>query len=92
MRLSKRWIVEHTIAWEYAFPVSLSLPLREDRYIGPLVIAMFDNLQPGSDAMHRNAMYNKCYTTCAQFADAALSSLCEKVPRNQADLCDSITD
>jgi serine/threonine-protein kinase HipA len=24
----------HWLAWEPAFPVSLSLPLREDRYIG----------------------------------------------------------
>lgn len=32
--------------WESAIPVSLSLPLREDRYIGDPVIAFFDNLLP----------------------------------------------
>ncbi len=32
--------------WESAIPVSLSLPLREDRYIGDPVIAYFDNLLP----------------------------------------------
>lgn len=32
--------------WEHTFPVSLSLPLREDRYIGDPVIAVFDNLLP----------------------------------------------
>ena len=31
---------------ERSFPVSRSLPLREDRYIGPLVEAVFDNLLP----------------------------------------------
>ena len=30
--------------WENALPVSLSLPSREDRYIGAPIIAAFDNL------------------------------------------------
>ena len=38
--------------------------------------------------MHRNVTHNKCYATCAQFADATLSFLREKVPGNWADLCD----
>jgi transposase len=42
--------------------------------------------------MHRNVTHNKCYATCAQFADATLSFLRDKVPRNWADLCDSVTD
>jgi serine/threonine-protein kinase HipA len=37
------------LAWEQAFPVSLSLPLREDRFIGDRVIAVFDNLLPDND-------------------------------------------
>lgn len=41
------------LAWEAAFPVSLSLPLREDRYIGAPVIAVFDNLLPDSDQIRR---------------------------------------
>jgi serine/threonine-protein kinase HipA len=32
--------------WEHTFPVSLSLPLREDRYTGDPVVAVFDNLLP----------------------------------------------
>jgi len=32
--------------WEHTFPASISLPLREDRYIGDPVIAVFDNLLP----------------------------------------------
>jgi transposase len=42
--------------------------------------------------MHRNVTHNKCYATCAQFADATLGFLRETVPRNWADLCDSVTD
>lgn len=34
------------LEWENAIPVSLSLPLREDRYIGAPVIAVFENLLP----------------------------------------------
>jgi hypothetical protein len=40
----------------------------------------------------RSRQSNKCYATCAQFADATLSFLHEKVPRNWVDLCDSVTD
>jgi transposase len=42
--------------------------------------------------MHRNVTHNKTYATCAQFADATLDFLRGKVPRNWADLCDSVTD
>ncbi len=47
-RYDKDWL-----AWENTFPVSLSLPLREDRYIGTPVINVFDNLLPDSDAIRR---------------------------------------
>lgn len=39
--------------WESTFPVSLSLPLRENRYIGALVTNVFDNLLPDSDAIRK---------------------------------------
>jgi transposase len=42
--------------------------------------------------MHRNITHNKTYVTCAQFADATLDFLREKVPRNWADFRDSVTD
>ena len=42
--------------------------------------------------MHRNVTHNKCYATCAQFADATLGFLRETVPRNWADFCNSVTD
>src|ERR1700712_102042 len=41
------------LTWQSAFPISLSLPLREDRYIGAPVINVFDNLLPDSDAIRR---------------------------------------
>lgn len=47
---------ESWLAWEDAFPVSLSLPLREDRFLGDPVIAVFDNLLPDNDEIrHRVA-------------------------------------
>ena len=39
--------------WEHVFPVSLSLPLREDRYVGDPVVAVFDNLLPDNDEIRR---------------------------------------
>ena len=42
--------------------------------------------------MHRNVTHNKTYPTCAEFADAAIDFLRDKVPRNWAEFCDSVTD
>ena len=36
------------LEWEHAMPVSQSLPLRETRFIGAPVVAVFDNLLPDS--------------------------------------------
>jgi serine/threonine-protein kinase HipA len=41
------------LAWDPAMPVSLSLPLREDRYIGDPVFAVFDNLLPDNEAIRK---------------------------------------
>lgn len=41
------------LGWEHALPVSLALPLREDRFIGDPVIAVFDNLLPDNDQIRR---------------------------------------
>ncbi|WP_439373467.1 type II toxin-antitoxin system HipA family toxin [Bradyrhizobium sp. DASA03120] len=47
-RYEQQWL-----SWESTFPISLSLPLREDRYIGAPVIAVFDNLLPDSEPIRR---------------------------------------
>jgi serine/threonine-protein kinase HipA len=39
---------------ERPFPISLSLPLREDRYIGAPVLAVFDNLLPDGEPIRKN--------------------------------------
>jgi serine/threonine-protein kinase HipA len=39
--------------WEHTFPVSLSLPLREQRYTGDAVVAVFDNLLPDNIEIRR---------------------------------------
>src|SRR3546814_17690968 len=41
------------LGWEQAFPVSLSLPLREDPYRGEPVAAVFENLLPDSEPLRR---------------------------------------
>jgi serine/threonine-protein kinase HipA len=40
---------ETWLGWENALPVSISLPLREDRYSGRAVTAVFDNLLPDNE-------------------------------------------
>jgi transposase len=42
--------------------------------------------------MHRHVTHNKSYATFAQFADATLEFLRDKVPRNWARFRDSVTD
>ena len=39
--------------WEPAMPISLSLPLREDPYVGDAVTAVLDNLLPDHDVIRR---------------------------------------
>ncbi len=41
------------LEWQHTFAISLSLPLREERYTGDHVIAVFDNLLPDSDPIRR---------------------------------------
>lgn len=40
--------------WELASPISLSLPLRDDTYIGAPVSAVFENLLPDSEILRRH--------------------------------------
>jgi serine/threonine-protein kinase HipA len=47
-RYDESWLDRHT-----AYPVSLSLPLREDAYRGEPVAAVFENLLPDSEALRR---------------------------------------
>ena len=42
------------LSWEQTFPISISLPLREDRYVGNSVIAVFDNLLPDNETIRRH--------------------------------------
>ena len=44
---------EGWLGWKHALPVSISLPLREDRYTGDPVIAVFDNLLPDNEQIRR---------------------------------------
>ena len=44
---------EAWIQWPSAFPVSLSLPIREQTYVGAPVLAVFENLLPDNEALRR---------------------------------------
>lgn len=44
---------EQWLSWQYARPISLSMPLTETAYQGDLVYAFFDNLLPDSNAIRR---------------------------------------
>ncbi|MDF2096605.1 type II toxin-antitoxin system HipA family toxin [Aquibaculum arenosum] len=44
---------ESWLEWEQGFPVSLSLPLREDAYRGEAVAAVFENLLPDTESLRR---------------------------------------
>lgn len=41
------------LGWENAIPVSVSMPLREDRYLGAPVLAVFENLLPDNEDIRR---------------------------------------
>lgn len=41
------------LGWDHAFGISLSLPLRSERYRGDSVTAVFDNLLPDDDQVRR---------------------------------------
>lgn len=41
------------LEWQPALPVSLSLPLREQPYVGAPVLAVFENLLPDNDSLRR---------------------------------------
>jgi serine/threonine-protein kinase HipA len=41
------------LEWQPALPVSLSLPLREQPYVGAPVLAVFENLLPDNDGLRR---------------------------------------
>jgi serine/threonine-protein kinase HipA len=41
------------LGWANAIPVSVSLPLREDRYLGDPVLAVFENLLPDNEDTRR---------------------------------------
>lgn len=45
---------ESWLSWEHTLPISISLPLREDRYTGDPVTAVFDNLLPDNERIRRH--------------------------------------
>ena len=63
--------------WESALPLSLSLPVREQLYIGPPVVAVFENLLPDSDRLrHQIAARVRAEGTDAYSLLAAIGHDC----------------
>jgi serine/threonine-protein kinase HipA len=48
-KYSQEWL-----DWDFNFPLSLSLPVREDRYVGQEVINVFENLLPENDEIRNH--------------------------------------
>src|SRR5512141_1906571 len=44
---------ESWLSWSNTFPISMSLPLREDGFKGNRVVAVFENLLPDSEELRR---------------------------------------
>lgn len=44
---------ESWLSWDNTFPISMSLPLREDAFKGDRVVAVFENLLPDSEELRR---------------------------------------
>ena len=42
--------------------------------------------------MHKNVTHNKCYETCADFAETTLDFLRDQVPKRWTEFCDFVTD
>lgn len=67
---------ESWLDWEHGFPVSFSMPLREDPYVGDPVVAVFDNLLPDNLDIRRRLAVR------ARAVDADLLSLLGAVGRD----------
>ena len=74
------------LGWEHTLPVSLSLPLREDRYVGAAVVAVFDNLLPDSmrfadGSPHARARTGPTSSACSTRSDATAWARCSSSQR-----------
>lgn len=58
--------------WEHCLPVSLSLPLRSDRYVGAPVLSVFENLLPDDERVR-----NRIAVQVGAAGTDAYSLLCE---------------
>ena len=41
------------LSWEHSFPISISMPLREEKYSGDAVSNVFDNLLPDAPSVRK---------------------------------------
>ncbi len=63
-----------------------------DRVRGKLYCPHLNPIERLWGLMHKHVTHNKCYATCAQFADATLAFLRQKVPDNWHQYADAVSD
>ena len=66
-------------------PIALTLSAADDRIVLSHWLRLWG-------LMHKYLTHNKTYPTYREFAEATLTSLREKVPKNWLEFCDSISD
>lgn len=80
--------VESWLSWDNTFPISMSLPLREDAFRGERVAAVFENLLPDSDLLRRQvaekvgAKGTDAYSLLAQIGRDCVGAL-QFIPDNE---------
>ena len=77
------------LAWENTLPISRALPLRPERYTGPPVIAVFENLLPDSDLIRRRVAERVgrmvwTPTACSRGSGAIAWARCNSCPRERS--------
>lgn len=84
---------EGWLAWSNTFPISMSLPLREDAFRGERVVAVFENLLPDSDSLRRQvaqrvgAKGTDAYSLLSEIGRDCVGAL-QFVPDDDAGVCD----
>jgi serine/threonine-protein kinase HipA len=85
---------ERWLSWEENFPISMSLPLREDAFSGERVASVFENLLPDSDLLRRRvaekvgAKGTDAYSLLSQIGRDCVGAL-QFIPDGDDSICEA---
>ena len=85
---------ESWLSWSNTFPISMSLPLREDAFRGERVVAVFENLLPDSEDLRRRvaervgAKGTDAYSLLFQIGRDCVGAL-QFLPEDDETVCDT---